>query len=348
MRILVVGSSQFEIYAKAFLEAFRRIGHQVQLLDTDSLFRSGKGFWNSIVERARNRFLIGPSINAASLALEEVVADFKPDLVFLYHCYCFHPSAVKTISSRTVVFSYDNDDPFEKSSYKLNSKYYRTFARYCKMNYVYRKKNVEDFRHVGIENVKVLLPYYIETRNYPIACEKDIPLAFVGHWEDDGRDEMINALLDAGLPFSLYGEQSSWSRSRFWPVMKQCFHGPANGVEYNKLLNRVKISLVFFSRMNNDRYTRRVFELPATKTVMLSEYTSEMDSFWPEDEFCVYFRSKKDLVLKAERLLENPIQTSQLADKAFCRLKELRCSDTDRVREVLEDYTKIVKGSCSI
>ena len=342
MKILVVGSFRYEIYAKAFYEAFRRLGHDVARLDTDDFVAGGP--FGSIVEKVKHHWLAGSSIGAADRALKKQVREFKPDLVFLYHCYFFHPSAVKDISRHTTVFSYDNDDPFEQRKDKHNPSFYLEAARFCKVNYVYRRKNVEDFARMGVDNAKVLLPYYTETRNFPIVCEKDIPLAFVGHWEDDGRDRMIKSLMDADLPFSLYGDAMTWSKSPLWPQLQSCYYGPALADEYNKVLNRTQVALVFFSRANNDSYTRRSFELPVTKTVMLSEYTEDMDSFWPKDECCVYFRSKEELVHKAAKLLDHPELRQRIADNAFERLKALGCSETDRVREILADYEAIAKG----
>lgn len=342
MKILVAGSfTRYDIYAKAFAEAFHRLGHEVYRFDTDLFEMNEDNPVKVAVGKVKRHWLIGPAIAAASLALRKAVNAFRPDLVFLYHCYFLYPHTVKAISRRTMVFSYDNDDPFEQRRNKPNSAFERAAARYCRLNYVYRRKNMEDYRKTGIENVKLLLPYYMETRNYPVPCEKDIPLAFVGHWEDDGRDEMIKALLDAGLPLSLYGEPKGWVQSGYWQQFQSCFHGSANGDLYNALMNRIKVALVFFSKQNNDTYTRRCFELPVTGTVMLSEYTGDMDEFWPEDECCVYFRNKEELVEKARWLLDHDEERKRIAGNAFSRLKTLACSETDRVREVLSDYEKL-------
>ena len=346
MKILVAGSfTTYDMYAKAFAEAFRRLGHEVYNFDTDRFEMNEDNPFKVAVGKVKRHWLIGPAIAAASLELRKAVKKFHPDLVFLYHCYFIYPHTLKAISRKATVFSYENDDPFERRKDKDNPSFYIAATRWCKMNYVFRRKNVEDFARLGIDNVKVLLPYYTETRNFPIACEKDIPLAFVGHGEDDGRDVMIKALLDAGLPFRLYGYEYCWSKSPLWPQLKNYYHGPATGDMYNAVLNRVKVALVFFSKKNNDTYTTRSFELPVTKTVMLSEYTADMDSFWPEDECCVYFRDRDELVRKAKWLLDNPEQMQTIADNAFNRLKALGCSETDRVREILADYEAVVRGN---
>ena len=342
MRVLVVGSFRFEIYAKAFYDAFRRLGHDVLKLDTEEFV--AKGPFGSVAEKMKHQWLVGSSINFADGVLRRRVSDFRPDLVFLYHCYFFHPSAIRDISKMATVFSYDNDDPFERRKDKHNSSFYLEAARYCHLNYVYRRKNVEDFARIGVKNAKVLLPYYIETRNFPIPCEKDTPLAFVGHWEDDGRDRMIKALLDAGLPFELYGDAANWSNSPLWPRLENVYYGPAVGEDYNKVLNRTQVALVFFSKANNDTYTRRCFELPATKTVMLSEYTEDMDKLWPANECCVYFRSKEELVHKACKLLDHEELRQRIAQNAFNRLKAIGGSETDRVREIIADYELIARG----
>ena len=166
MKILVAGSYRFDMYAKAYHDAFRRLGHEVRALDTDGFTFGRGGRLTGLSEKVKHHYLIGPAIGAADRALKREVREFKPDLVFLYQCYFFRPSAVKEISAQTTVFSYDNDDPFDRRPSKHNSSNYLEYARWCKMNYVFRSKNVEDFHNIGVDNVKVMMPYYMETHNF--------------------------------------------------------------------------------------------------------------------------------------------------------------------------------------
>ena len=92
--------------------------------------------------------------------------------------------------------------------------------------------------------------------------------------------------------------------------------------------------------MNHDTYTRRCFEIPAAKTLMLCEYTEDMDRMFPEDECAVYFRSKEELVEKCKALLANPEKIVKIAENGYNRLKEIGGSEVDRCQQIIEVYNK--------
>jgi spore maturation protein CgeB len=111
------------------------------------------------------------------------------------------------------------------------------------------------------------------------------------------------------------------------------------GDEYNYTINRFQIALVFLSKLNHDTYTRRCFEIPATKTLMLCEYSDDMNSLFPENECAVYFRSKEDLAEKIKYLLCNPGEIDRIAKNGFERLKVIGGSEVDRCSEIISDVT---------
>ncbi len=50
--------------------------------------------------------------------------------------------------------------------------------------------------------------------------------------------------------------------------------------------------MFFLSKINKDSYTRRNFEIPAMKKVLLSEYSSELSNMFIEDKEMVFLETK--------------------------------------------------------
>ena len=50
--------------------------------------------------------------------------------------------------------------------------------------------------------------------------------------------------------------------------------------------------------MNNDKYTRRCFEIPACGTMMLAQKTNELKSLYKEGTEAAFFSGKEDLLDK--------------------------------------------------
>lgn len=238
------------------------------------------------------------------------------------------------------IMTYNNDDPFSNVPSKY---YYHNFMSILPMadiNFIYRKKNIADYHSIGDKNPILLLPYYLKQDNFVEDIEKDIPVAFIGHYEVDGRDAYINALVEAGLPICLFNG-SDWDKAPLYGRFKSIIRPAVRVREYNHTLNRCQIALVFLSKINSDTYTRRCFEIPATRTLMLSEYTDDLNEMFPDGECAVYFRSPEELVQKCQWLLTNPDEIIRIAENGYQRVKQLGGSETDRCQQIIDCYQQL-------
>jgi len=352
MKILVIGSFKWSQYAPAIYTGFKEIGkeyqkekeeYQVEKIDYEDFLYTERNELTAFLNKVQNRFHFGCNIIKYNRAILQKVESFQPNFIFLYRCYSIYTKTLRKIKNSTncKIFSYNNDDAFSGVPSKA---YYRHFIKnafLCDINFVYRKKNIEDFKKIGITNTKILLPHYLSTSNYRLEeVEKDIPIAFIGHFEDDGRDFLIKSLLEANIPVIVYGDEA-WKNAPLYNDIKECILPARREEYYNRTLNRLKIALIFFSKINSDTYTRRCFEIPITKAVMLSEYTEDMNEMFPEGEAAVYFRNPTELVAKAKYLLEHPKKVMQLAEKACERLETLGASEKDRAKQIIEEYYKL-------
>lgn len=344
MRILLVGSFKRIMYAPAFYNSWQALGHEVYKIDDDDYTDKGNGFAARTLNKFQDKYHIGHYLRKYNNDIIKTVDRVNPDFVFLYRCYNVYNRTLRKIKEKTVIFSYNNDDPFISKVPSLFKGHFISNGKYCDLVYVYRKKNTEDFKRIGVEKTKVLLPYYLTSTNYPIQnINKDIPVAFVGHFEDDGRDAIIKAMYEAGIPVTIYGKDYWITQSSLYQQLKSIIKEPKSGAEYNELLNRIQIALVFLSQRNNDTYTRRCFEIPAAKTLMLAPYTKDLDELFPEDECAVYYRSTEDLIEKCKYLLSHPETVNRIANAGYERLSVIGGSEIDRCKEIIKDFAIIKK-----
>lgn len=331
------------MYAPAFLSGFRELGHEVKYIDYDDYLYPDACI-KRLFTRIQTRYHFGPKLSTYNRDIVEAAERLQPDFIFLYRCYNIWPSTVRKLRDRGhFVFTYNNDDPFKSIPSDGYYRHFRAIIPLADANFVYRKKNIADYEMVGGRNIKLLLPYFIAKNNYREECEKDLPLSFIAHFENDGRDRYIKALVDAGLPITVYGG-GEWKDAPLWEDIKDVVKPSKRGKEYNHAINRSKICLVLFSGMNNDTYTRRCFEIPAAATLMLSQYTEDMNRMYPADECAVYFHNEKELVEKAKFLLEHPEEIKRIAENGYGRLQELGGSEIDRCREIVEFYHQVKNG----
>ena len=343
MKILIIGSFRWEMYAPAFYHAMVELGHDVKKIDYDKYHFKNINLFTSFFNRLQDRFHVGFFIRKYNKDIINEVKGFKPDFVFLYRCYNIWGHTTSVISQHSVVFSYNNDDPFSGVPSHYFYRYYKKNAQCCNINYVYRKKNIEDYSKIGINNTRLLLPYYLASKNRQINCHKDIPLAFLGHFEEDGRDRYIYNLKKAGIPIIVFGDEK-WKEAPLYEYIKDVIFPAKRGAEYNETINRCQVCLVFFSKLNNDTYTRRCFEIPVTKTVMLCEYTDDMNSMFPEGDCAVYFQNQDELVEKAKELMKNEKMRNDIAQNAYAKLQSLGGSEFDRCCQIIEDWKSLCQS----
>lgn len=338
MRILVIGTFRYEMYSPAFVDGFRALGHTVDYIDTYSYCYKGKR--DSLLNKLQGKYHVGLPMLRLNRDILAKTKCFKPDMVFFYYCLdVFKSTYLKVKQSGAKVFTYCNDDPFGEFLNKPWNHRFHDSLPIADWNFVYRNKNVVDYNNAGVSSVSVLLPYFLTDKNFPQNKQRDIPIAFMGHYEADGRDSYIKALVDHNIPVTIFG--SDWSKSPLFESIKGIIKPGANGDEYNNALNRFQVAIVFLSKKNNDTYTRRCFELPATKTCMLCEYTEDMNKLFPEDECAVYYRDIDEFVTKSKQLVENPSLCKEIGEKSYLRLQEIGGSETDRCKEILQKYEEL-------
>tara|TARA_B110000908_G_C10267775_1_gene466262 strand:+ start:8506 stop:9537 length:1032 start_codon:yes stop_codon:yes gene_type:complete len=342
MKIIIVGSFLHPMYAKSVYDAFVKQGYDTAAFDWDQYKIKGNVLFN-FISRIQERLLVGPFINRTNKELLKLVKKVNPDLVFIYRGTHIKAKTVSTIKeSGRVVFSYHNDDPFCGVPSKRYMRNYIKSAYFCDYNFVYRHKNIVDFAKISITNVEVLRSYFIKENNYPINCEKKYDIVFAGHYENDGRDEKIKALKDAGVNVLVFGDDA-WRKSPLYQKLKHVIKKAKRGEDYNKLLNQTKIALVFLSKINSDTYTRRCFEIPATKTLMLCEYTADMATMFEPHKEAVYFSTTNELVEKSKNLLNNLNMIKEIGDNGHKSLIEKGHSIDDRINTIIEKFNKITK-----
>lgn len=342
MTILLVGSYKFPMYAPAFEHGFMELGHEIKVVKYED-FQYCSGIAGSFLTRLQSRFHIGFKLFSYNRRIVQVATSYQPDFIFLYRCYNIWPRTVRRLKqSGNFIFTYNNDDPFSGTP---NLGYYRFFKAILQLtdvNLVYRKKNITDYESIGARNVNLLLPYYIKNSNFFIEGADTIPVAFLGHFEDDGRDRYIHALVKANVPVTVFNG-SDWENAPMYEDIKQVVKAGKRGAEYNETLNRCQIALVFLSKLNHDTYTRRCFEIPATKTMMLCEYTEDMDKMFPADECAVYFKDERELVEKCKYLLAHTKEIQRIAQSGYNRLIELGGSEVDRCKEIINFFLRMTQ-----
>jgi spore maturation protein CgeB len=317
MKVLIVGDWYSDLHEEELLKSLMRLGHQVSAFKWFEYLQVPTGMRKTLkglFRRAQNKYLSGPSISKINKNLKLKAVNEKPDLIFVYrgtHIQANTLRAIKNKLPECKLVGYNNDDPFSPRQPKY---YWRHFVRSIPVYdlvLAYRQHNLADFKKAGAQQVELLRSWYVPDRNYPVILNgSDKPkyetdVVFAGHYEEDGRFEYLEEVVKQGYKLKIFGPPETWveplKRSsilrNLQPIQKVW------GEEYNKALCGAKIALCFLSKLNRDTYTRRCFEIPATKTLMLAEHTDDLASLYVDGSEVLLFRDLKDFSNKLIRIL---------------------------------------------
>ena len=342
IKILFVGDSTFDMYVNAYYKAAMTFDNvESYIMDFGKL--NVKSYIKNFFFKIERHFKKGPHVRKINSDLLKFVKEKSIDLVFLYACDIIRAKTVKKLSQNTYVAIYNNDNPF--------SKYYRPYVwknvikslKFVSIVYSYRKNNISQYIAGGARNVKLMRSYYIKSRNYYIDDSQislNIPsVCFMGHFESDNRMEYINALLEKEIDVGVHPD---WKNTGIKNEHLKYIENAHS--QYNEILNKAKIAIVFLSTINEDTYTRRCFEIPAAKTLMIAPYNEDMASLYEENKEIVFYRNKDEFVDKICYYLTHDEERLKIAGAGYERLMRDGHEASDRVREIISDYISSKEG----
>jgi spore maturation protein CgeB len=351
MKIVIAGKNGSNIHEKPLNNAFIELGHESSIFSWGIYFQKNNRniltrLWSKIEYKLNYGIIIGYIANR----LIDYIRATKPDVLFVYRGQIIGArtlNKVKKIQPNIILISYNNDDPFSKY-YKPYTWYkFRKSIQYYDIVLSYRPSNIEDYKNHKAKHVRLMPPWFVKDNNYNVVLKSDdvvkykTEVVFVGHYENDGREKILEEIVDAGIELKLYGPEwdeivlNNAKLKHLYPI--EYLYGD----EYNKALSGAKIALCIYSTLNRDVYTRRCFEIPATKTFMLAPRTQEMMEFFVDGSEAVYYDDKDDLIKKIKSYLANEDVRKKIANNGFKRCINSKYDVVGRAEVILktvEDY----------
>lgn len=353
MKVLIVGSWLYPMYEKAFSKALIKLGHSVDQF-------SWARYFQSLMGKAEEKFSFGGYwTNKLNKDLLVEVKKIKPDVVLTWRATSIYPSTIEKMKRLGVfhVASYNHDDftgPYVGAPapwhHYLHWRLFLGSARYYDSHFVKRESNIQHLQTLGSQYNQIMAMWFDPEIHCPVQLSENdqtrfgCDVVFVGHYESDGREAYLRALVDTGLKVKLYGGRY-WTRhvlgslyDYFAPIV------PAEGDDYAKALCGAKVCLAFLSKLNRDTYTRRCFEIPACGRVMLAERTDDLLKMFKEDAEACFFSSQEELVKKAKWLVENPDIREKIAQAGLRRVWADGHDVKSRAAELLSILDRMKNG----
>lgn len=329
-QIMIVGNYKWDMYEEALSDGFLKNNVNVLKYIVES--------WS-----LSNKLLNFRKLREINKEFVNTVIIKKPDALFFYRTNDIFPSSLRMIKENlpdVKIMIFHNDNPYIGFKNKLK---YRLFLRCLKLAdivYVYRPSNILNAKNVGANNCKLLYPHFYSKNDLINNIDfekKKYDVIFIGHYEEN-RAKSIAYLIDKGIDVRIFGSLSAWkiSKEKFnWS--EHVISPEVYGSEYKKTLSNAKLALCFLSRINHDVYTRRNFEIPATGTLTVSEYTDELTTIFEEDKEILLFKNNEELYTKISTILNSQKVLEEKTLAGYEKVKNGGHSEVDRAKQILND-----------
>ena len=320
---------------KLWVDQFYNHFTDVSLFSTYPYELMMRGFMGKI----QNRLHFGSIISSMRNNLINLAQKIRPDWVHFRLPIHFNSRTIRYLKKlNAITTTYYNDDPFSiKQPLGLHRLFKQTIP-YYDHHFVFRKKNVTDFISYGAKSVSHLKPFYSTDKlflgNIDKSMHFEYDAVFIGHWEADNRKPWLEKLAAQNFRVAVRG--SIWS-----DVLDRNTNllGPFNlvfGDDFSKLYRSARAGICFFSKINNDQWTRRPLEIIASGGLLVCERTPESITYFQENEEAFFFSSLEELIQIVQYIRNNPDIAMQVRKRGRDRLFQEKHTLNDRITEMVD------------
>lgn len=338
--ILIVGEFCTPQYDKAIYNAFKYYGFNV-----DKFVVHGYITGRSISYRFQRFLGFGPSYLKLWISLIIKVIKFKPQIIY-FRLPCEYPlwylKSLKHISNALLI-SYMNDNPWGLRNNYIKYRYFIKSIPSFDINCIFRRSNESDFINAGAKKIVLILPYYVENMHYTTKKRYSLKsytydVLFAGHYEKEFNEIELyfNEIVLNGYTLGLFGNFSNYKYKGL--PFEKCIHNYSlRDQNYRKMIESSMISICFFSRLNRDTLTTRIFEIPMCGGLLLCERNDEVTQIFQEDKEALFFSLPNEMILKIKRVKENIILRHDIIKNSRNKILSDKHEVKDRVRFLIEN-----------
>jgi len=338
MKLLMAGDWQSDIFEEPLAQAFEKCGIEIICFKWYLNFSNyaDKGFLYKILSKIQDKYMIGYLVKRLNRDLLSIIKKYQPKILFLYRGSHIEANTLKKIRilfPKIYIISYNNDDPFSTKYPWWQWRHFNSAIPYSDLLLSFRHSNIPTYYQFGAKKVDLFRGYYNPSVHKKLnvsntfQSEFECDVIFIGHYEDDGRAEVLEKLAAENIKVKIFGPNGSAKKSGWDDTIKKSIFLKKQkvrylkGIEYVTAINKAKIGLCFMSKLNNDTYTLRCFEIPACGTALFSEWTEDLANLFDDGVNAVLFKTKEELLERVKYYLSHPKELSLLAERGTALVK---------------------------
>lgn len=313
--LLIVGSKRPGSLETAYARALDRLGKQVDHFDVDQ--HCASLMQTRVINRLTQK--LQSEIIGRTLFGFLRVREARYQAIIVFKGMRLTPSWIarcKAISSTASWVNVNPDDPFNMISRGSTNRNVRRSIGCYDIYATWGKHLIPSIEQQGCATA-LFLPFAHDADNhYPAASPQHSNgdyIAFVGGWDRE-REAILSELSD--FPIKIYGE--GWNRiATRSPLRDKVRSHNIYGEQLRQIISSAKASINILRPQNYGSHNMRTFEIPAMRGLMVTTYSDEQNSFFPDGCASLMFSNTAELREKLKLTLDGGYNVAQMKEAAF-------------------------------
>ena len=250
---------------------------------------------------------------------------FKPDIFIAIKGLDIYPISLKFFPKTIKKINWNLDD-FENTK-NSNNNLIKSIKQYD-LIISPKKELFENYKNIGAKKLLFIENYYISSYHKDLKLKQLYNISFVGSWSKK-REKFIQSVSEI---YKVHVFGNSWSKVKCNKNL--VCNENVEQHQYVEIVNQSKISLNFFTDENNDTSNLRLFEVPACKGLILSEFSNRASEILTPNKDAFFFKNENELIEKISFILNmKEIELNKIRINGFKKIKSFDLNY--RIEEVL-------------
>lgn len=255
------------------------------------------------------------------------IHDFKPDIFIAIKGLDLFPIVLRLFPKTTKKINWNLDD-FENIK-NSNTQLIKSIKQYD-LIISPKKELFKNYEKLGAKKILFIENFYLDNYHKNLKTKKIYKISFVGSWSKK-REKYINSIIEF---YQVHVFGNSWTKIKKHNNLN-C-HENVNQNFYSKIINQSEICLNFFTDENNDTSNLRLFEVPACKGLLLSEFSIRASKILTPNKDAFFFKNENELIEKISLILKmKKIELDKIRINGFKKIKSFDLNF--RIQEVFNE-----------
>lgn len=338
MRLLLVGSQMHWAIEHHYLVVLRQEVEALEVFPGPDFFAQ---YYQGWPRKIAFRLGLAPIYRQINRDLLARIAAFKPDVIWIWKGMEIFPQTLQTLRQQGIkLVNYNPDHPFILSGRGSGNRNVRTSVPHYDLHFCYHQPLARQLKQMGLRTAPLPFGYSYTPEDLAAAeaASEILRIAFIGN-PDALRVQMINALLQVGLPVDVYGNH--WERHLSATAGLQIL-GPIYGQDFWVAMRRYRVQLNIFRPHNLGSHNMRSFEIPGIGGIMLAPDSAEHRAYFEAEQEVLLYHTTAEAVEKAQMLLAlSEKDARQIRHAAFQRSVKSGYTYTERAFQALRELGKL-------